>query len=141
MFKMLVITLFIGSTAYALPTIPEGQYEGKANWKDDSGKKGQYTVSATVKGEDINAKYLYSTGKATYEIQTKSTTDGFFDVLMSNKKVGEGYCLSVQCHYTAQFGNVKIEESLTFWQGHLYRVGSKNINGTSIAWEEALKAI
>ncbi len=140
MFKTIIASLLIGTTAYALPTIPEGQYDGKANWKSDSGKNGQYTTSVTVKGDSIAADYTHPSSKATYSFETKPTNNGFFDVIVNSQKVGQGYCLTVQCHYTADFGNVKIEESLTFWQGHLYRVGSKNINGVIIAWEEALKA-
>ena len=141
MLKSILIALLIGSSANALPTIPDGTYEGAANWKDSQGRSGQYKVSTYAQGSAFLSSYFYNTGKAIYAFRMEETGHGFFDVMYDGKKVGEGQCLSVQCHYTAHFGDVVLEETLTFWQGNLYKMGSKKINGVTVTWEEALKKV
>jgi hypothetical protein len=141
MIKTLLTALLFASTAVALPTVPEGEYTGKAQWKDNNGKNGNYSVTVNVVGDEIQAKYNYVTGTASYNMKTSTGLNGFYDVLANNQKVGEGYCMTVQCHYNANFNGTVIEESITFWQGSLYRVGSKKVNGVTIVWEEALKKV
>jgi hypothetical protein len=146
MLKSILFSLFLGSFAQALPTIPDGTYEGGANWKDSTGRTGQYKVSTYVKDSAMLSSYFYNTGKAIYAFRMEETGNGFFDVMYNGKKVGTGHCMQVQCHYSADFGGVKLEETLTFWQGNLYRVGSKEVpvgggETMTIAWEEALKKV
>lgn len=136
--KTLILTIvFATGSAFAMPNIPDGNYEGKASWKDSQANKGTYAIKIEVKDRSIKSHYDYGEHSKVYEITTSADANGFFSVLSSGKKVGSGYCMNVQCHYTAVFGDVEMQETLTFWQGNLYRVGSKKINGSTIAWEEA----
>lgn len=144
MFKVLILALTVvagGSAAAntALPLIPQGSYSGKANWRSVDGQSARYTVSATVKDGTITSIASHSNRQDTYAITTKATSNGFFDVYINGDKVGLGYCLSVQCNYSVKVGSMVLEESLTFWHGQLYRVGTKRGPGYQIAWEEALQ--
>ncbi len=144
MLMSLLVSLFIGSapaTSATQPTIPDGQYEGKAKWKDSAGRTGTYTVSTLVQAGVVMTTYSYGKGKVIYAFRSDEVANGFVDVHVNGKKVGEGYCMSVQCNYNAEINGVILDESLTFWQGNLYRVGSKKVQGLTIAWEEAMKKV
>jgi len=139
MLKSILLTLLMGHAMQA--TIPAGTYDGQARWKDSAGHTGTYKVSTFVQGGAVLTSYFYNNGKAIYAFRMDETSDGFFDVMSNGNKVGEGQCLSVQCHYTADLGGVQIEETLTYWQGHLYKQGSKKIGNVTIAWEEAMTKV
>ncbi|MBK8201172.1 MAG: hypothetical protein IPK68_02190 [Bdellovibrionales bacterium] len=47
--------------------------------------------------------------------------------------------MSVQCHYGISFGDTELEETLTFYQDHFYRIGSKRVNGKIVTWEESME--
>lgn len=140
--KTLLLTIiFASGTAFAMPNVPEGTYEGKASWKDSRGNKGLYDINIVVEDGQFKATYDYGKSTKRYEFKTKSDADGFFKVESGGQEIGSGYCMNVQCHYTASFGGVELEETLTFWQGNLYRVGSKEVAGLTVAWEEATKKV
>lgn len=49
-----------------------------------------------------------------------------------------GYCYEVQCMYSAGEGQAKVDETLTFVENMLYKIGSKLVPGIGkIAWVEA----
>ena len=141
MFKQMIVSLLFSATASALPLISDGHFEGRANWKDSTGRKGYYRVETAINGDTMTTRYRAPAGSYTYVLQTKNTHDGYFDVVSGGKKVGEGYCFNVQCHYSADINGVLLEETLTYWAGNLYRLGSKNIQGTAYNWEESLQKV
>lgn len=141
MLKVFLTVFLMTSAALALPNIPDGQYEGHAKWQDDTGNKGSYSISIFTQKDVLMTTYKYADKTAIYSFRIEETSNGFFNVFHNGTKVGSGYCMSVQCHYSADFGGVAIEESLTYWQNNLYRLGSKKVNGISIAWEEATKQV
>lgn len=140
MFKSLVLSMLLGASASALafPTIPEGTYTGKGRFKDTAGHTGSYTVETSVANGVVSQVYRYASGGARFVLTTNLTGHGFFAVMENGQKVGEGYCQTVVCHYSALMGGANLEESLTYWQGNLYRVGSKKIGNLTITWEESL---
>ena len=136
--KTLILTILLATgSAFAMPNIPDGNYEGKASWKDSQDNKGTYGIKIKVENRTIKSTYNYGTHTIVYEFSVSADGNGFFTVQSGGKEVGNGYCMNVQCHYKAVFGDVEMQETLTFWQGNLYRVGSKKVNGHTIAWEEA----
>ncbi len=81
-------------------------------------------------------------GEEVFEFQiTPRGLQGHFEIFVNNHRVGEGYCMSVQCHYKVQMGSTTVEETWTFYEGRLYKLGSKQIEGKKIAWEESLETI
>jgi len=133
--------LFASGTTFAMPNIPDGSYEGKASWKDSQGNQGRYDISIEVEKEKVRSTYDYGSSTIVYEFTARADANGFFAVESNGQDVGSGYCMNVQCHYTAKFGDMELEETLTFWQGRLYRVESKKVNGLFVAWEEATKKV
>jgi hypothetical protein len=140
MLKSLVLSLIFAASASALafPTIPDGNYSGHGRWKDTAGHTGNYTVETTVANGVISQNYRYARGGARFVLTTNLTGHGFFAVMENGQKIGDGYCQSVVCHYSAAMSGANLEESLTFWQGNFYRVGSKKIGDLTISWEESL---
>ncbi len=141
MLKSILLSLVLGASASALafPTIPDGNYAGGGRFKDTAGNTGSYTVQTTVANGVVSQVYRYASGGARFVLSTNLTGHGFFAVMEKGEKVGEGYCQTVVCHYNALIGGANLEESLTYWQGNLYRVGSKKIGNLTITWEESLK--
>lgn len=137
--KLLIASLLLaGTTAMGMTNIPDGVYQGQGRWSDNSGHFGSYEISTKVKGNIVSSAYTFGTQKKQYDFEVKPSSNGHFDVRVSGQKAGEGYCLTVQCHYTAAFAKTKLEETLTFYQDNLYRIGSKDENGAVITWEESM---
>ena len=138
--KIILLTILLATgTTFAMPNIPDGTYQGKAAWKDSKLNKGYYSVRTEVKNNKFKTRYNYSGKMSEYEFSVDLQEGGFFKVMSGEQQVGSGYCMTVQCHYKASFTGAKIEETLTFWQGNLYRVGSKIVGSHVVAWEEASK--
>lgn len=131
--------IFTGSGAMAMTIVPEGRYQGEGRWTDLSGNTGSYEVSVQVSGQTFANKYEFGGQTRQFDFETKASSAGRFDVLVANAKVGEGYCMSAQCHYTASFDGKDFEETMTYYQDHVYRLGSKSENGVKITWEEAME--
>lgn len=125
------------SAAMAAP-MTDGSYKGHGRWKSADGQSGAYDVATTVKDGVISNTYDFNGKSKSFTMEAKLDSKGFFPVLINGTIVGNGYCQSVQCHYRLDSG---MEETLTFDQGHLYRLGSKTENGKTITWEEALDSV
>lgn len=137
---LLAMTLF-SMTGWGMAQFPEQAYNGKGLWKDSSGKTGKYHVRMVATGTRLSGVYDYSGKRVNSSIEAKFNQHGGFDVSVSNKPVGHGYCLSVQCHYSLNFGEVVLEETVTFLPGRAYRIGSKLVGDTKVYWEEEYTAI
>ena len=130
--------ILVGSSAMAMTNMPDGVYKGQGRWNDNQGQTGSYDISATVKADVVSSTYTHKGQTDKYEFEAKPGANGQFDVLVGGHKVGEGYCMSVQCHYAISFGDTELEETLTFYQDNFYRIGSKRVNGKVVTWEEAM---
>lgn len=136
--SILTALLFIGSYAMAMTTLPEGSYQGQGRWADGKGQTGGYELEVTVRSDVVSSAYDFDGQAKTFAFEAKLDANGQFDVLVGGQKMGSGYCKSVQCHYSISFGETDMEETLTFYQDHLYRLGSKRENGKAITWEESM---
>lgn len=136
--SMIAALLFVGSAAMGMTNMPEGVYQGKGRWSDNKGNAGAYDISATVKANVVASTYTFGSQTKQYDFEAKPGANGHFDVLVSGQKVGEGYCMSVQCHYAVSFGKTELEETLTFFQDNFYRIGSKQEKGAVVIWEESM---
>lgn len=136
--SLITALLFVSSAAMGMTNMPDGVYQGQGRWSDNKGNTGGYDISASVKSNVVASTYNYGSETKQYDFEVKPAANGHFDVLVSGHKVGEGYCMTVQCHYTVNFGNTELEETLTFFQEKFYRIGSKKESGAVITWEESM---
>ncbi len=133
-----IIALLVGTQAFGMTNVPNGEYEGEGRWRDDQGQAGSYVVETSISSGMVSSTYEFNGQTEVFEFEAKPDSNGFFDVHAYGNEVGKGYCMSVQCHYELMFGNTTVEETLTFWQSNLYRVGSKVVDGKHVIWEESL---
>ncbi|MGE0528171.1 MAG: hypothetical protein AB7G93_05845 [Bdellovibrionales bacterium] len=136
--SILVALLSIGSSALAMTNMPGGVYQGQGRWNDNQGRVGSYNVTTTVTGGTVSSTYTFNDQTESFTFEAKEAAAGRFDVLVGGEKIGEGYCMSVQCHYVTELAGTNLEETLTFYEGHLYRIGSKRVEGKIVTWEEAM---
>ena len=127
--------------ALAQGALHAGKYSGTGDWSAEDGSSGHYRVTTSVMGaaiSSISTVYTFDGKTETWEFSILPTTNGFFKIVSGaeGQIVGEGYCYEVQCHYAAFDG--KLEETLTFVDGKLYKVGSKAFGASRIKWQEAL---
>lgn len=138
--KALIATfIFASSSAMAMTNMPDGTYQGEGRWSDNQGETGHYEVSVNIESDTVSSSYSFDSGQTgEYEFQTTGSAHSQFDVLVGGIRVGEGYCMSVQCHYSISLGNKVLEETLTFYEDNLYRIGSKRLDSVVITWEESM---
>ncbi len=143
-------TALLLSTTTTIPTLaangpmPQGSYEGKGRFLSDHQgalDQGEYLVDTQIKDYIYTATYRFNGESKTLSFSMKPDTIASFDIYSTNgstpERIGQGYCLSVQCHYSLKIDQTKIEETLTFYEGHLYKVGSKVLGKTRVIWEES----
>lgn len=138
--KAAVLTTLVTQSAFALNAIPEGTHRGVGGWKGQDGKVGDYTVEMSVKDNVVASVYRYGEKEESFTFKAEFKPGGFFKVRMKDHVVGEGYCGDYQCHYNVVVGPFQMEETLTFWEGKVYRLGAKGENGRQVQWQEALEA-
>lgn len=139
MFKVLLTTiaLIAGSHAGAA-VIKDGSFTGKGDWKDQAGNKGQYEADVQIQNNRISSVYRFPSSSMTVDLQLEVDNNEFFKVSMNGQEVGSGYCIGIQCHFSVTVEDCTVEETMTFYDNHLYRLGSKTEGGTLITWVEAL---
>lgn len=140
MLKKSILSLFtlISVSALALDKLPDGHYKGLGQYKDSTGKSGGYYVDVDIKDGKISNTYNFGGNKdIKFTMTAVLAADGTFPVVVGGATIGEGYCATAQCHYDIAFGKFTMEETMTFYEDHLYRLGSKFDNGVTIRWEES----
>ena len=139
--KMWLGTLgfLVSTSVFAIAQFPEGNSVGGGSWKDGAGKSGEYKVEMQIKGNTIRSVYQWEKKEEVFTFHADFKPNGFFAVKMGKDVVGEGYCGDVQCHYNVAVGPFRLEETLTFREGNIYRLGSKVVDGHQIVWQEALE--
>lgn len=139
--RFLFLSLFLSLPSWA--SLPEtGSYQGSAQWMGMSGSQGQYEVSVTIKDHSIESHYQYDGQSYTLKLDLGFDKHGFFKVMIDGMEVGSGYCAGIQCHYSLETlapGAQEVEETLTFVENRLYRIGSKGTGEGKVAWNEALE--
>jgi hypothetical protein len=133
-----LVGLLSSGLAYAdVPT--SGNYEGKGQWRDSSGNSGEYTVETIISSEEIESRYGWASGSRNWGFSLQNQSVGFYAVTDNFGTEGKMYCYSVQCHYEFVSAHLTTEETLSFVDGKLYKLGSKRMpNGTVVTWQEAL---
>jgi len=138
--KTMILALAVAASAngFALTAFPQGSFHGQGRWSDSTGKSGQYSVETKTSANSVASHYRFGSETRDWNFSA-AFKQGFFDVMSGGRELGQGYCQSVQCHYQVDFGGGSLEETLTFVDGKLYKVGSKKVSGITISWEEALE--
>lgn len=129
------------ATAGVMTRLPDGSYQGKGDWYGASGHSGAYMVVTKIESNELTTSYQFDNQKETLTFHVVFDSSGTFVIEMKSAVVGKGYCMSTQCHYSIQSPNVDMEETITFFQGHLYKLGSKTVNGEEVHWEEAMNGV
>lgn len=136
----IVVLMGIMAAQANAATFPEGKYIGKALWKTET-TQGAYNVKTTFVGETVSSNYTLEGGKQMeWKFEMQPTSNGFFNVVVNGTDVGSGYCLDkvLVCHYEANLGSLKLEETMTVEGGKLYKFGSKEIGTDRVVWQEEL---
>lgn len=124
-------------SAIALSGILPGNYAGRGEWRDDAGHSGFYAVETNVLASRLESTYQFSSGEERFNLKLTPDGEVFFKTLSDDGEQGLMYCLDVQCHMTSRQG--LFEETLSFVDDHLYKIGSKKTNdGRTIVWQESL---
>ncbi len=141
--KLVVIASLLMSCLAAAETVTlaDGKYSGKGWWKDGDGNKGEYTVEVTIANHQITSKYAYASKNEEFSFKADIDENGFFEVKNGDEVIGEGYCMGPQCHYEIADDDVELEETMTFYNDHLYRVGSKSLEDDDYVWVEVLDEV
>ena len=139
------IIIMTASPSIAQSALQPGEYSGGGDWASEDGTSGHYSVSTKVFApaadavSSVGSVYHYDNKEESWGFAILPGANGFFLVAAGEAEgsiVGQGYCFEVQCHYTAFDG--KLEETLTFVDGKLYKIGSKSFGKSKIKWQEAL---
>jgi hypothetical protein len=72
-------------------------------------------------------------------ITIKNGKNGFFEVLKKGAKIGTGYCGVKQCHMETEENGEAEEETVTFYHGNMYRLGSHATKDFTVAWQGEMK--
>lgn len=132
------ICLTLASTSFAGDAITPGKYVGKGSWKDQQGNSGHYDVVTTVLPNKFASSYVWPEGGREFAFDLSVSDNGFYQLVISGRNVGSMYCGHVQCHL--DFPQAQVEETITFYDGHLYKIGSKpDGKGGKLMWQEMLE--
>lgn len=131
--------------------LPLGIYLGEGSYIRSDGEEGTYASHAKVSSYEVDLSLVRDGELFTYNLDFDFDANGFFEVHATEHAIdgqelthqGYGYCASVQCHYTIPLTNRVIEETITFWEENIYKLGSmryKDADGEDqiFAWEERL---
>lgn len=130
-FALATLALLFSTSSFAFVTA--GSYQGQGKWKDVAGQVGEFKEAHEIQDTDAGTQLttqltVIKDGAVVFE-ETKTITFvekeyGFFDVKKDGEVVGNGYCFDKICHYAAQLGIEKVEESWTFTRLGFKKVGS-----------------
>lgn len=127
----------LSAASSAMTQFPNGSYSGKGRWIDASGNTGHYKVSTQVENNTVSSTYQFDSRQMMMKLHADFDQTGAFTLKGDNSLEGSGFCMSVQCHIYAHSSDITmLEETVTFFQGHLYKIGSMMMNGKEVRWEE-----
>jgi hypothetical protein len=137
---LLIGALTLIANAAIADTIKDGTYSGGGRWKTPK-INGEYQITTTIKQNTVSSTYNLPGGDTkTWQFTMGHKGSGFFDVVVKDQKIGEGYCLDdvMLCHYAIKWDALIVEETLTLQHGVLYKYGSKNHEHGRVVWQEKL---
>jgi hypothetical protein len=125
----------------------DGDYTGGGWWKSADGTKGKYEMKSTIKTEKDGMTIKESVvvhmpdkteKKMEDEITVKNGKNGFFEIQKKGVKIGSGYCGIKQCHHQGEEDGNTYEETVTFHEGKIYKLGSHVSKDMTIAYQGML---
>ncbi len=141
---LLLVGLFSQNVFAGIPEgLPQGNFIGEGLWRDTT-QQGGYRVETHLSGDRIETIYnIGANDEKKYTMIFAPSENGFFTVKVENEEIGKGYCLKQAqvCHYEIKVGELKLEETLTFLDGKLYRFGSKERSGHYVMWQEEQESV
>jgi len=130
-------SLFITTTASALPGVPDGTYTGKGSMRTEDSPATLYDATLTLSGTQMIAGYTYPNGRQVdYTADTVITTGDRFDIKVDGKSIGSGYCEDTMCHL--DIPEHEAEETIIFHAGKLLRIGSMKHGNVTLTYSETL---
>lgn len=138
-FVFAVLAMGFSDLVMAASPIVPGQYAGRGSWRDAQGHSGTYEVSTNVTPLRFESSYQWDKKQnRVFNVSLSTDSEGFYELRSDEGLNGGMYCYDVQCHLSMSQGEV--EETLTFWDGNLYKLGSKKLgDGRVIMWQEDLQ--
>jgi hypothetical protein len=137
-YTAVVVGILFSGLAHA-DGIIVGTYQGEGQWRDNAGNSGEYSVRTEVSPDQVQSEYRWSAETRHWGFAMQNQSVGFYAITDNFGSSGSMYCYSVQCHYEFNTARLTTEETLSFVDGKLYKLGSKRMpNGLVISWEEAL---
>ncbi len=147
-FFFLALSLFANHNP--ISEFPSGQYLGEGHLVYTNGAEASYATYATINSDELNFSIVRGGELFAYNLYFEFGENGFFTVTATENRYGEetthygqGYCQSVQCHFSFDLDNGRVEETLTFatWENKIYTIGSmyyydENGDQQAISWEE-----
>ena len=139
---LLIVGLGLFSvSSFALSAFPDGKWEGKGNFANEAGMKGEYSEKLTIEKNVLTAELETQGKKATYILRTDFRANDFFSLTIEDKTKGEvtkgsGYCGSMWCHL--EDDSHKFEMTLVFKDKDIYELGSDVEGGKRGRFESAL---
>ena len=142
---ILALALTAGAAQAASPTLPNGTFNGTAQWRGPGGSTGTYAVEKSIEGATMTARYTWQDQGARQETHTVTFAakagEPMFDVLdAQGNVVGKGYCYDDACTYRAAFGPVTVDESIRWADGTMNVLGAKSGPGFTVVWKETLRS-
>jgi hypothetical protein len=125
------------------PLLPQGTFEGRADWRGAGGASGSYTVERSFEGNTMHARFAWTEPESRSESLAMTFAvgaDPTFDVAdAEGRVVGRGYCHDGACAWRADFGAVSVDESFRWTGDGMTVLGSKSGPGFSVVWKETLR--
>lgn len=155
MFRSAIFVFSFALTGFAhhdpITELPPGTYLGEGKMISMQGDEYTYASQATINSDELNLAIVRGGELFSYNLYFNFNDHGFFTVEATEydedgnelTHYGNGYCASVQCHFSFDLDNRKIEETLTFatWEDKIYTIGSMRYvdeygNDQALSWEE-----
>lgn len=160
----LVLGLAAASTSFGYTTMVGREYNGQGTWLKPDGTRGAYGVRTTVTNtrvaehSAVNITSNYNFGERSMRttlIAVFNQKNNFHDIMATvageegqeptMQKVGSGYCINEECHYSAKIDDMVIEETITVVRNQMHKIGSKSImdgetKARIMTWTEDLRA-
>lgn len=134
-----ILSLSFSAISSPILSFADGRYLGAGKARDDAGNSYDYQSYIEFSSNNSRADYAWTDGNTTLWLSFIFNDYGSFEVAQNDTIVGDGFCMSTQCHYHIVLNDKPIGEVLTFIDGHLHKLG-KSIDdaGNPIYWEASL---
>lgn len=139
---MLIPVVWSSLSLATLTGFPNAKLSGVGHWKGSQGGSGEFTNSMVMTSNSLTETLTFTDSAEVMELKTDYTftQEGFFEVNMGGRKIGEGYCTTKHCHYEFEHEGNSGERTFIFAaDGSVTDLGSTTIPGMRIAWETVLQ--